>query len=37
MTFDDFKPFLPRNLTNLELKDELPNLSAITDIKVDDL
>lgn len=29
--------FYPRNLKNLILQDELENLSAISDIKVEDL
>jgi len=37
MPIDDTTIFVPRKLTNLDLMDEINNLSCITDMKVDDL
>ena len=37
MSIDDIVEFIPRSLKNLTLMDELENLSAISDMKIEDL
>ena len=37
MSPDEVALFVPRKLRNLELADELENLSCITDMKIEDL
>lgn len=37
MSIEDTNLFVPRRLTNLDLMEEMNNLSCITDMKVEDL